>query len=371
MRVLLTGAAGFIGRHVYRRLCLNGHDVVGVDSLVQQVHHGMASTVPIEHLNVRTFIEQRWDSRWRGTYDAVVHLAAEVGVAQSQHSPARYIDANVSETGHLWERIIQRKDVRKVVVASSMSVYGEGEYSADGREMLDAVRDLPEVRLGNWDAVHYAGTAWHRNPEPEQTREVVKVPRPASVYAQTKYDQERYSLLLGEAHNVPVAALRFFNTYGPGQSLSNPYTGFLAHCACRILNGKAPRLYEDGQQQRDFVYVTDVAEAIVVALETPHCQGVLNVCTGIGTTIEAVARLCAESDSERPCDFSVLEPIVLQRYRSGDVRHCVGSPTAFERMTGWRAKESVGNGIRQFMVWAALQPVPTDRSEEVESELGA
>jgi len=275
MKVLVTGCRGFIGSHVWRLLERNGHDVFGLDVLEPQVHGdapALADDARIDALSVGgacslaltdpVFADTLWD------VDAVIHLAAVVGVGQSQYEPTRYVQGNVLETVQLCERVVaNRQRIRKLVVASSMSIYGEGEYANFG----DGVVRLRRQPSRGWDAFD---VVWpdgivqdvREELQPRPTRET-KRPQPASVYAQTKLDTEQYAMLLGETYEIPTVALRLFNTYGQGQALANPYTGAVAQFACRVLNGQPPLVYEDGRQLRDFIHVSDVAAAVVRAVE--------------------------------------------------------------------------------------------------------
>jgi dTDP-L-rhamnose 4-epimerase len=203
-----------------------------------------------------------WDS-----FDAVINLAAEVGVAQSMYEPTRYVNANTLDTIKLWEQVIKHKNIKRWVQASSMSIYGEGAYYSEGviEYRSGLVRDVSKGWDGFMEKRPY-GMEQAGRLIPLPTDET-KTPEPASVYARTKLDQEQYSLLMGETYKVPTIALRFFGTYGEGQSLSNPYTGVAAIFACRALNGKPPLVFEDGQQRRDFVHVSDVARAVVAAVD--------------------------------------------------------------------------------------------------------
>src|SRR5690606_20586733 len=180
--------------------------------------------------------------------------AAEVGVGQSMYEIARYVGANDLGTAILLEALI-KNPVQRIVVASSMSVYGEGLYETPSGERLSNVRrNQARIREGQWDPVSAAGEALTPIPTDEQ-----KIVDLASIYALTKYAQEREVMICGEAYNVEAVALRLFNVFGPGQALSNPYTGVLANFASRLANGQRPLVFEDGEQKRDFVHVRDVA----------------------------------------------------------------------------------------------------------------
>jgi dTDP-L-rhamnose 4-epimerase len=349
MRILVTGSEGFIGSHVVKRLLDLGHSVVGVDALDPQVHGGGPTRRPdstyIEHPNYEFSMREVGFMSLYESYDAVIHLAAQVGVGQSMYEPARYTWSNSHQTAMLLEKLAVSKP-KRLVVASSMSVYGEGPR-------------------------HYDYTKRHSfNPAimfeqgiPAPTHEDL-APALHSIYALTKFDQEQLSLIWGRANVVPTVALRFFNTYGPGQALTNPYTGALAIFATRILNGKAPVIYEDGQQTRDFIHVEDVAEAVVHAAlgDVKVPPGIYNVGTGIPQTLEHVARLLAEKLG------ADLPPVITGTKRAGDIRHCYADITKL-KATGWAPRITFEQGITEYANWLRTQPVPEDRFEKAAQEL--
>ena len=364
MKVLVTGAAGFIGRHVVARLVAAGHEVRAIDCFVGQVH-GETCQWPQGVAGWSTTLGnaavQRDPAFWSD--DAVIHLAAEVGVGQSQYEPARYVRANALETAQLWERIIEfRSKIRCVIVASSMSIYGEGAYLAPGgKEIFSGLERHPER---GWSA--FRGVLNQLTPIPTTEHKQIE---PASVYAMSKYDTEQYSLLLGHAYDVPTAALRFFNVWGPGQSLSNPYTGVLAQFACRTLSGQRPVVFEDGDQRRDFVHVEDVADAVMATFNADQVTGAFNVCTGVPTSVLGLAEMwCHLAGRYRPA--GVPAPMVRSVYRKGDVRHCYGDPAKMQQATGWRSRRTLANDLPAFAEWLIAQPgAVSDRHAEATAEL--
>ena len=268
--ILLTGGAGFIGRYVASALLKRGHRVRVLDSLIEQVHGGAGPSGldrDVEVLVGDVRDEAAVAKALEGV-DKVVHLAAEVGVGQSMYAVDRYVSVNDLGTAVLFQQLIERR-VRRVVVASSMSIYGEGLYrTADGDLVEDAVR-LPRIGTEtSWDPLDAQGRPLLPVPTPEWKR-----PALASVYAISKFVQERLTLTLAPVYGMEGVALRLWNAYGPGQALSNPYTGVLAIFASRIHNGAPPVIFEDGNQRRDFVHVKDVAQAFVLALEKPKAAG--------------------------------------------------------------------------------------------------
>lgn len=332
--VLVTGGCGFIGRYLVRELLDWGWRVRVLDSVVAQVHGNAAPQefggVEYVYGDVREKPVAAWALRGM---THLVHLAAEVGVGQSQYEIARYVGANDLGTAVLLEAAID-SPVEKVVVASSMSVYGEGLYR-DARGRLHG-----EVRRngkGGWEPEGEKGEAL----EPVATPETKPVDL-ASIYALTKFVQERAVMLFGKAYSRQATALRLFNVYGPGQALSNPYTGVLANFASRIANGQPPLVFEDGAQRRDFVHVRDVARAFRLALDSGRAAGeVFNIGSGKSWSIGEIAVLLAEA-----MDAGNLEPEILHRARSGDIRHCFADIGKAREMLGYtprfRLEESLG-----------------------------
>src|SRR3954464_4181878 len=291
MKVLITGGAGFIGSHLADLLLEEGHEVRALDSLVEQVHGGSKRPEylsPEVDLHVGDVRDRGAVDRALDGVDCVVHFAARVGVGQSMYEIADYTSVNSAGTAVLLEAMLDRP-VAKLLVASSMSVYGEGRYvSARGREVPAVDRDAAQLERGQWDPHGPRGEQLEPVPTPERKRVSL-----SSIYALNKYEQERMCLLFGCSYDVPTVALRFFNVYGPYQALSNPYTGVLAIFAGRLLNGKPPLIFEDGQQRRDFVHVSDVARACAMALTTSGANGqVVNVGSGTSASVrESAARL--------------------------------------------------------------------------------
>jgi dTDP-L-rhamnose 4-epimerase len=355
-RVLITGGAGFIGSHLADQLIATGYSVRALDSFVDQVHAGdrpdyLHADVELLHGDVRD--REALDRALDGVA-AVVHLAARVGVGQSMYEIAEYAAANTAGTAVLLEALIDR-DVSRLVVASSMSVYGEGLYvGPDGEPVVDAARTRAQLERNEWEP----GEGLRPVPTPEW-----KQPSLASVYALTKYDQERLCLIWGESYGVPTTALRLFNVYGPRQALSNPYTGVLAIFASRLLNGQPPLVFEDGEQRRDFVSVHDVARAIRLALEPGESScGVLNVGSGRSVTVKEIAELLASALSVD------IEPVLTGKARAGDIRHCFADVSLARERLGFEAQVGFEEGIAQLVDWLAGQR-PDDRVEQARAEL--
>jgi dTDP-L-rhamnose 4-epimerase len=290
--------------------------------------------------------------------DRVVHFAAAVGVGQSMYQIAAYTSVNNLGTAVLLEALAQRP-VERLLVASSMSIYGEGRYAAPDGSLHDKVeRSVEQLRAAEWEP-SLNGTALAPVPTPEE-----KPASLSSVYALSKYDQERLCLLAGRAYGIPTVALRFFNAYGPRQALSNPYTGVLAIFAARLLNHKSPTVFEDGEQRRDFVSVHDVARACRLALESERAQNqVFNVGSGESVTINEVARRLADILDKRE-----IRPEITQRYRVGDIRHCYADITRAKALFGYAPKVTLEAGLSELAEWLKDQK-PADETDRARREL--
>ena len=362
-RILVTGGAGFIGRHVVRALLARGDRVRVYDSLIEQVHpHGATvESVPDDVELVRADIRDCAAlARALEGVDKVVHLAADVGVGQSMYLIERYVSVNDGGTAALCQALIERP-VKRVVVASSMSVYGEGLYvTADGTPMPDVMRPVRGPGDG-WDPLGPDGQPLRPAATPEW-----KPPRLASVYAITKYMQERLVLCAPAAYGIEGVALRMFNVYGPGQALSNPYTGVLAIFASRLLHRERPLVFEDGRQRRDFVHVDDVVQAFLLSLDHPAAAGgVFNVGSGIDVSIADVARAAATA-----MDLPHLEPELVGKARAGDIRHCFSDIALARSVLGFNPVRTFANALPEQMEWVRRQQA-TDRVEEARLELEA
>ena len=346
--VLITGGAGFIGCHVAQRLLRHGDQVRVLDLLIEQVHGG-ATRAPglsadVEFIRGDVRDADRLKTALRGV-DKVVHLAAEVGVGQSMYAIEHYVSVNDLGTAVLMQCLAEAP-VDRLVTASSMSIYGEGLYrNADGA-LEDGVERLVEAGATSWDPRDAKGRDLIPVATPEWKR-----PNLASVYALTKYVQERLTLNVTAAYGMEGVALRLFNVYGPGQALSNPYTGVLAIFASRLLNGNAPLLFEDGRQRRDFVHVEDVADAFLLALEHPQAKGgVFNIGSGEERTILDIAETFAAA-MNRPD----LKPDLLNKARTGDIRHCFADIAKARTELGFEPRRDFAEGLRELASWVAQQ----------------
>lgn len=361
-RVLITGGAGFVGAHLTKELLSAGHSVRVLDNLCVQVH-GPARRRPsylpadVELLYGDVRDSSAVTQALRGI-DVVYHLAARVGVGQSMYEIAEYTSVNNVGTAVLLEALIQSK-VERAVVASSMSIYGEGLYRNERGRTYDAVeRTGEQLRKHDWEPRGENGEILSPCATPEN-----KCASCSSVYALSKFDQERMCLTVGRAYSIPVVALRFFNIYGPYQSLSNPYTGVLAIFASRLLNRKPPLINEDGAQKRDFVSVYDVARACRLAMEVDGARGgVFNVGSGTYYSILELALRAAAALGRN------IAPEITGRYRVGDIRHCFADLTRARTVLGYQPQVTLEEGLSDLAGWLDGQ-ISYDRTAESFEEL--
>lgn len=362
--VLITGGAGFIGSHLADAHLAAGDHVRVLDSLVPQVHGSSTRRPAYLHPDVELHVgdvRNAEDVRraLRGV-DAVYHLAARVGVGQSMYEVANYVDVNALGTAVLMEALIA-KPVQRLVVASSMSIYGEGRYLSGRGEVDDVVRRVTDLKRGHWEPRAHDGTQLIPVATPE-----AKHPLLSSIYALSKYEQERQCLMLGEAYGISTVALRFFNVYGTRQALSNPYTGVLAIFGSRLLNNRSPAIFEDGRQRRDFVHVRDVVQACMKALEAAEVQGkAINVGSGRVSTVLDIASAMAEVIG-RPH----LKPEVTGRFRMGDIRHCYADIGAARKLLGYEPRVELREGLVELGDWLRGQ-VADDHYDRARAELDA
>ncbi|NUS61322.1 MAG: NAD-dependent epimerase/dehydratase family protein [Lysobacter sp.] len=363
-RVLITGGAGFVGSHLADELLAHGYQVRVLDALAAQVHGDDAQwptylSNDVERMQGDVRDADAVRAALEGV-DRVFHLAAAVGVGQSMYEIEHYTDVNNRGTAVLLEAL-SRSPVKKLVVASSMSVYGEGLYAdASGRAFAPPERDPDALRRGDWEL------RAHGEPlTPVPTHED-KPPMPTSVYALSKLDQERLCLIVGQAYGIPATALRFFNIYGTRQALSNPYTGVLAIFASRYMNGKPPRIFEDGHQRRDFVHVSDIARACRLALESDAATGrAINVGSGVSVSIAEVAHAMAKA-----LEVDDLPPEITGQFRVGDIRHCFADITMARELLGYAPRVTLEHGLAELVEWMQDQQA-VDRVDMAAAELAS
>jgi dTDP-L-rhamnose 4-epimerase len=362
--VLVTGGAGFIGSHLADALLARGHRVRVLDSLSSQVHGAGAQRPEYLAPDVELVVGDVRDARAvrdaLSGIDVVYHFASMVGVGQSMYQVEHYVSVNGLGSAVLLEALIERP-VERLVVASSMSIYGEGLYrNAAGALHGGRERSLDQLRAADWELRDGQGDILRPVATPE-----TKTPSLSSVYALSKYDQERLCLMIGRAYGIPAVALRLFNVYGPRQALSNPYTGVLAIFAARLLNGNAPVIFEDGLQQRDFVSVHDVVNACVLAMDSDAVGHAMNIGSGKAYTVSDIAARIS-----RVLDAPFSEPEITGKYRVGDIRHCFADITLARRRLGYEPGVELDEGLIELAAWLTGQ-VAYDRVDQASAELAA
>jgi len=340
MRVLVTGGAGFIGSHVVDALVADGHEVVVADVLLPKAHdhpptylNGDATFAPVD-VRDRTALEDLV----RGC-DAVSHQAAMVGLGRDFSDVTDYVSHNDLGTAGLLAALFAAGFTGRLVIASSMVIYGEGAYLCDVHgDQRPGPRSRDDLESGRWDpACSRCGRALTVMPTTES-----QPPDPRNVYAATKLHQEHLALLYGRETGASVAALRYHNVYGPRAPRDTPYAGVASIFRSSIERGCAPKVFEDGRQLRDFVHVEDVARANMAALSNSDARGCYNIASGERRTVADMARaLTAAFDSARA-------PQVTGDYRLGDVRHVTGSPARAHKDLGWRPEIGFEEGMRGF-----------------------
>jgi len=350
-KILVTGGAGFIGSHTADLLTEHDYHVTILDSLEPQVH-GENEKLP-EHVNSNTaFIcgdirDRELLKKAMQEVDAVIHLAAMVGVGQSMYQTERYVDVNTKGTATLLDVLVnEESDVKKLVVASSMSIYGEGKYYCEecSTNVFPTLRDERQLERRQWN--HLCSTC--NSPLTPQPTDEEKPLIPTSVYAMTKRHQEEMCLLVGMTYGIPTVALRYFNVYGSRQALSNPYTGCAAIFTSRILNNKPPYVFEDGNQTRDFIHVKDTARANLSSLEHDNANyKAINVGTGKPITIKNLAEILIKLYGK-----SNLQPHVSNEPRRGDIRHCYADIQRARNLLNFKPSISLEKGLTELADWA-------------------
>jgi len=356
-RVLVTGGAGFIGSHLVDRLVEEGYSVRVLDNFEPQVHHGkrpvyLNKNAEYQEGDVRD--EAALKNALAGI-DYVFHFAAKVGVGQSMYEIKDYVSVNTYGTSVLWDHLVNQKTgVKKIIVASSMSIYGEGAYTCRKcGSQTPYLRDEGALKNKIWEvSCPDCGKQLEKLATPESKRLLA-----TSVYAVTKKDQEELSLIIGRSYKLPVVALRFFNVYGKRQSLSNPYTGACAIFSSRIKNDNPPLIYEDGRQTRDFIDVRDIVSANMLVLKDQRADyKALNVGTGKAVSIFEVAETLVKLYGKS------IAPQVVNQFRVGDIRHCYADIKAIKEI-GFDPKYSLSQGLGDLVAWGRTEEAVDGVSE--------
>ena len=361
--ILVTGGAGFIGSFLVDALVERGHRVRVLDSIESQVHGDRLPDYlnPQAELIRGNVLDDEAVAKALDGVDVVYHQAAIVGVGQSMYDIRRYCEGNTVGAASVLQAVLERRDrIRKLIVASSMSIYGEGAYRAvDGGLRAPRLRRRDALERGEWEPRDEDG----RPLEPIPTSEE-KPLYPTSVYAVTKRDHEELFLSVGYAYGIPTVALRYFNVYGSRQALSNPYTGVGAIFSSRYLNRRAPVIFEDGRQTRDFIHVSDIVQANLLALETDRADfQAVNVGTGRATSVAELATLIAGE-----LGLADLKPELTGTFREGDIRHCYADIGRARELLGYEPRVALEEGVGALVAWVREQTAE-DRFETAREEL--
>lgn len=364
-KVLITGGAGFIGSNVALKLIAKGIDVTVLDNLSPQIHGDNPEVTSPLYQSIKgkvRFVKGTVTSRddWRKVLDgvdAVLHLAAETGTGQSMYEIEKYVNVNIGGTAILLDILTNEKtDVKRVVVAESRAIYGEGRYWSDELNAFVYPDERPEETMSKGDfEVKYPGCL-----EPLKlvgTTEDSKI-HPGSVYGITKQVQGQLVHMVCQSIGIESVSFRYQNVYGPGQSLSNPYTGILSIFSTRIKNGNGINIFEDGKENRDFVYIDDIADATILGLTVPGVSGnAFNIGTGVATDVLTVANTLKKY-------YGIDVPITVSgNYRLGDIRHNFADITKARKLLGFEPRWSFDKGIEQFCRWVDSQPIQQDNYE--------
>ncbi|HEY6351913.1 MAG TPA: NAD-dependent epimerase/dehydratase family protein [Candidatus Angelobacter sp.] len=361
--VLVTGGAGFVGSHLVDALLSAGHRVRVFDNLTQQVHDNQIPDylAPDAELVLGNLCDEVAVHHALEGIEVVFHLGAVVGVGQSMYEISRYVGVNTLGTAVLLQEILNQKNkIEKLILASSMSIYGEGKYVCDPcGDMAPPLRSAEQLRTKHWETLCPECGAILKPAATDESKPL----QCSSIYALSKKDQEEMSLLYGRTYGLPVVALRYFNIYGARQALSNPYTGVAAIFGSRLLNRKAPLVFEDGRQMRDFVCVDDVVQANLLAMERSAADGMaLNIGSGEPISIQDVAlTLSTALRTTIPAELT-------GKYRAGDIRHCFADISRARKLLGYKPRFNFKEGVRDLAAWLRSQQ-PKDRAAEADVEL--
>jgi dTDP-L-rhamnose 4-epimerase len=361
--ILITGGAGFIGSNLTVKLVSKGYNVTILDNLSKQIHgENQDSTLYNSIKDKATFIlgdvcnKSDWVKALKGQ-DAVIHLAAETGTGQSMYEITRYNEVNIIGTAQLLNILTnQEHTIKKIIIASSRSIYGEGKYLCDNHGIIypNERKDADMVN-GNFNPIC---DKCDKKLILKATDENSKI-HPSSIYGITKQHQEQMILLIGKTLKIPAVALRYQNVYGPGQSLANPYTGILSIFSTRLLNRNDIDIYEDGEESRDFVFIDDVVDATVLALEKKEANHqIFNVGSGVATTVSEVA------NTLKKLYASNVNVNISGKYRLGDIRHNYADLSKIKNVLGFHPKFNFRNGISEFVNWVKTQEIQSDKYKD-------
>lgn len=364
MRVLITGGAGFIGSHIALQLHEKGYEVTVLDNLLEQIHGENPDRTSPLYCSIKDKVriikgdvcnKAVWEKALEDV-DYVIHLAAETGTGQSMYEIKRYIDVNIGGTALLLDILTNTKHhVKRVVVAESRAIYGEGKYHCDKcGDVYPTERKDEDMANGDFEC--HCPKCGGKVTLVATTED--SAIHPSSVYGVGKQVQGQLVHMICKSVGIESVSFRYQNVYGPGQSLTNPYTGILSIFSTRIKNHKSINIFEDGKETRDFVYIDDVVDATIAGMEVPDANGhVFNIGTGVATDVLTVAQtLCNHYGIDVPLQ-------VTGNYRLGDIRHNYADITLAKQILGFQPKWTFDAGIKLFTEWVNRQELQTDNYE--------
>lgn len=363
-RVLITGGAGFIGSHIALKLIKKGYEVTVLDNLLEQIHGADPDHTSPLYCSIKdkvrfingdvcdkVLLEQALED-----VDYVIHLAAETGTGQSMYEIKRYIDVNIGGTALLLDILTNSKHhVKRVVVAESRAIYGEGKYHCEKcGDVYPTERKDEDMAKGDFEC--HCPKCGGKVTLVATTED--SAIHPSSVYGVGKQVQGQLVHMICKSIGIESVSFRYQNVYGPGQSLSNPYTGILSIFSTRIKNHKEINIFEDGKESRDFVFIDDVVDATIAGMEVPEANGhVFNIGTGVSTDVLTVAQTLSKH-------YGIDVPLkVTGNYRLGDIRHNFADISLAKQILGFQSKWTFDAGIKQFTEWVNRQELQTDNYE--------
>lgn len=369
MHILITGGCGFIGSSLSLALIEKGHTVTVLDNLSPQIHGNNPWQSPL-YLSIKgkvNFIEgdirdNKVLSDALKNQDVVVHFAAETGTGQSMYEIQKYCDVNVNGTALLLDLITNDRslNISKIVVASSRSIYGEGKYNSKNGVFYPEARKDEDMTQGDFEIKHPVTSELGVLMATDEDSKI----HPSSIYGITKQQQEQMVMVVGKALEIPAVALRYQNVYGPGQSLSNPYTGILSIFSTLIKNGKSINIFEDGKESRDFVFIDDVVKATILAIESSNANyNIYNVGSGKPTDVNTVA---ATLKNKYNADVDIK---ISGKYRLGDIRHNYADINKINKDLGFVPDYDFDAGISLFVEWVNTQEIQESKYEQSISEM--
>ena len=371
--ILITGGAGFIGSNLSLKLLEKGYNITVLDILSPQIHGENAEQNSFLFLKIKNkvnFIKGSVTLRedWRKAVygqDAIIHLAAETGTGQSMYEIEKYTNVNIGGTAIMLDFLANNDhQVKKIIVASSRSIYGEGKYWSDDSNSFVYPNHRSDEFMSKGDfEVKYKD--FNKPLKLVATDEKSKI-HPSSVYGITKQNQEQMIMTVCPTIGIAPVAFRYQNVYGPGQSLSNPYTGILSIFSTLIKNGKNINIFEDGKETRDFVYIDDVVTATILGLESSAAnEEVFNVGTGEATNVIMVATELIKNYG------TATEIKITGNYRLGDIRHNFADLSKIKRKLNFNPEYNFEKGIKKFCDWVSTQEVQESKYETSISEMKA